>query len=85
MKKTHRTTVGPAMRRALAYIALRPGTTAAKVDRACRTARGGHKWMYATIQRLERAGLVTRTRTGRGIELALAATPAGLAYLAGAP
>lgn len=78
MKKTTRTTVGPSMRRALVV----PGWAAAKVDRACRTARGGHRWMYATIARLERAGLITRTRTGRGIELALEATAAGTLVVA---
>lgn len=54
------TRIGPSMRIALEHIRENPGVHAAQVDRARRTARGGHSWMYATIGRLLRAGLVRR-------------------------
>jgi hypothetical protein len=54
----------------LAYLTAHPGASTADVDRACRTARGGHKWMYALVARMIRAGLVTRgparTESARG-------------------
>lgn len=50
--------IGPSMARALAFIAAHPGTTRAEVDRHCRTAKGGHQWIYAAIARLIRARLV---------------------------
>lgn len=65
--------VGRAMRAALRYVAAHPGCCAAEVDRACRTARGGHQWMYAAIVRCARAGYLTRTRAGRRIELTITA------------
>lgn len=61
--------IGPSMTIALSYIASHTGCCAADVDRACRTARGGHRWMYATVQRLARAGLIVRTRAGNKILL----------------
>lgn len=64
--------IGPSMKVALAYIARNPGCCAADVDRAVRTARNGHKWMYATIIRLEDAGLIVRTPAKGGrIELSI--------------
>jgi|HubBroStandDraft_6_1064221.scaffolds.fasta_scaffold407208_3 hypothetical protein len=50
--------IGPAGKIALAYIASHPGCCAAEVDRAVRTARKGHKWMYNTIARLVKNGYV---------------------------
>lgn len=52
------------MRIALDYIRANPGVCAAQVDRACRTARGGHQWMYRVVHRLIDAGLVYRERDG---------------------
>lgn len=73
--------VGPSMRAALRYLQAHPGETAAQVDRAVRTARGGHRWMYATVQRCERAGLLTREHGTRGAR-PLYLTREGHAYLA---
>lgn len=56
--------IGPSMKVALEYIQLHPGCCAAEVDRAVRTARGGHKWMYDTIKRLVRARLIMRETDG---------------------
>lgn len=56
--------VGPSMRVALQYIEAHPGVCTADVDRAVRTARGGHKWMYATVGRLIKAGLVRSVPDG---------------------
>lgn len=48
---------------AYAFIKANPGCCAADVDRARRTARGGHKWMYNTIERLVKRGArAPRTR-----------------------
>lgn len=72
----------------LSYIARNPGCSTADVDRACRTARGGHKWMYATVDRAARAGLVRsgrsliREESRRGGAAGLVITPAGEAMLA---
>jgi predicted transcriptional regulator len=49
---------------AYAYIASHPGCCTAEVDRAVRTARGGHQWMYATVDRLIKARLVRTERRG---------------------
>jgi hypothetical protein len=55
---------------ALAYLSAHPGASTADMDRACRTARGGHRWMYAVVDRMIRAGLVVRgparTESARG-------------------
>jgi hypothetical protein len=50
---------------ALAYIEAHPGCSILDVDRNVRTARGGHKWMYATVNRLISRGLV-RTEKAQG-------------------
>lgn len=42
----------------LSWLSAHPGATTAELDRACRTARGGHCWMYASVKRMLRAGLV---------------------------
>lgn len=55
--------MGPSMRVAYSYIQKNPGCCAAEVDRAVRTARNGHRYMYATVGRLIKHGLV---RTERG-------------------
>lgn len=52
--------------RAYSYIGANPGCCIADVDRACRTARAGHRWMYASVGRLVKAGLVRRERGERG-------------------
>lgn len=59
------------MRIALDYIIANPGVNTAQVDRARRTARGGHSWMYATVSRLISAGLVKGgpSVSGRGVGL----------------
>lgn len=49
---------------ALEYIKQHPGCCTAEVDRACRTARGGHKWMYETVGRLIARRLVKTERQG---------------------
>jgi predicted transcriptional regulator len=54
---------------ALAYIASHPGCCTAEVDRACRTARGGHKWMYEVVGRLIRRGLVRTVANGARADL----------------
>ncbi len=53
---------------ALAHIRRHPGVNTAELDRACRTARGGHAWMYRTVDRLIKRGLVRTgpARSGRG-------------------
>lgn len=63
--------IGPAMGVALGYIQKHPGCNTAEVDRAVRTAQGGHRWMYATVGRLTQAGLVVRceAQCGRGVGL----------------
>jgi hypothetical protein len=43
----------------LRWIERNPGSSTATIDRYCRTAKGGHKWMYALVGRLQAAGLVT--------------------------
>lgn len=57
----------------LDFLSRNPGANAAEVDRACRTARGGHQWMYALVCRALRAGLIVRvpSRSGRGQGLAV--------------
>lgn len=57
------------MKIALEYIGSHPGCCTAEVDRAVRTARGGHKWMYATVGRLIKACLVTTRRNGARADL----------------
>lgn len=70
----------------LSYIARHPGASAADVDRGARTARGGHRWTYAALDRDVRAGLVTYVSgpvapsRGRGLAL----TEAGARALGGA-
>ena len=66
MKNTNR--LGPAMSIALEYIRENPGVNTAQVDRARRTARGGHACMYATVGRLIQGGFVTTgpSKSGRG-------------------
>lgn len=54
---------------ALEYIEGHPGCCIADVDRAVRTARGGHRWMYFTVKRLIRRGLVRFERAGSRILL----------------
>jgi hypothetical protein len=45
----------------LAYIAANPGCSTADVVRACRrNPEAGHRWIYDSIDRLLRRGLVTR-------------------------
>jgi len=51
------------MRVALDYIKHHPGCSIAEVDRACRTARGGHQWMYLTVKRLVSGGFVKRKQS----------------------
>lgn len=51
---------------ALAYIRENPGVSIAQVDRARRTARGGHAWMYRTVHRLIDRGLVRASPEGAG-------------------
>jgi predicted transcriptional regulator len=63
------TRIGPAMSIALGYIKQNPGCCTAEVDRARRTARGGHKWMYATVGRLIKARLVRTERSGSRVNL----------------
>lgn len=69
MKNSNR--LGPAMSIALAYIRENPGVNTLQVDRARRTARGGHCWMYATVHRLVRNGFVRygKSASGRGVGL----------------
>lgn len=54
----------------LAYLASNPGASTADIDRACRTARGGHHWMYATVSRMHSVKLITygaaRPESARG-------------------
>jgi hypothetical protein len=63
--------IGPSMRVALAYIARNEGCCTAEVDRAVHTARNGHRWMYATVDRLVKAGLLCRLRNGARNDLYL--------------
>lgn len=51
----------------LSYIANNPGCNTAELDRACRTARNGHKWMYAAVKRMVRAGLVSKGPSASGL------------------
>lgn len=75
------TRIGNSMRFALDFIALNPGVNMAEVDRACRTARGGHQWMYATCHRLLRANLVEYCPSASGRGNGLRATEKGLARI----
>lgn len=52
----------------LAYLASNPGACTAEIDRACRTARKGHAYMYALVGRMAKDGQVTfgAARTPRG-------------------
>jgi predicted transcriptional regulator len=61
--------LGPSMTAALDYVYRHPGCCAAEVDRARRTARGGHRWMYATVGRLIKAGMVSTIRNGSRADL----------------
>jgi len=73
--------LGQAGRSALWAIGQEPGICTAEVDRRARTARGGHKWMYATVERLMLNSLVEycpAVALGRGLRL----TPAGEQVLA---
>jgi len=54
---------------ALGYIKLHPGCCTAEVDRACRTARGGHKWMYEVVGRLIARKLVRTEAAGNRANL----------------
>ena len=56
--------IGPSGKVALSYIAEHPGVCVLDVDRAVRTARNGHRWMYATVGRLVAAGAVRREWRG---------------------
>jgi predicted transcriptional regulator len=61
--------IGPAMEIALSYIRRNPGCCAADVDRSCRTAKNGHRWMYETVKRLAKHDLIKRVPKGNRIEL----------------
>lgn len=69
MIMTNTTKIGYAQQTALSYIMQNPGVCTAQVDRARRTARGGHKWMYATVGRLIRRNLVTKVSNGARADL----------------
>lgn len=69
-----------ALRRSvLTYVRLNAWCSIADIDRACRTARGGHAWVYAAVNRMLRAGMLhytdirpeSRKGNARGILLAL--------------
>lgn len=53
-----------ASKTALTYIERHPGVCTAEVNRAARTARGGHRFMYATVDRLIARRLVVVHRRG---------------------
>lgn len=67
--KTRATTIGTSQHAALSFIFSHPGVCTAEVDRACRTARNGHKWMYETVGRLIRRRMVTTVRNGSRADL----------------
>jgi hypothetical protein len=49
------------LRRAvLTHVTTHPGCSTADIDRACRTARGGHRWMYAAVNRMIARGMLRR-------------------------
>jgi hypothetical protein len=77
-----KTRIGPSMRVALDYIAnnSQNNICTADVDRAVRTARAGHRFMYATVDRLIKAGLV-RTEKGPGNKALLRITELGIQNL----
>ncbi len=68
-------------RNVLSWIASHPGHTVAEIDRAVRTARGGHKWMYALVDRLLADGLVNRVPALSGRRTGIALTALGEAAL----
>jgi hypothetical protein len=55
--------IGRAGRTAIAHIRANPGTSILGVDKAVRTARGGHQWMYRTVHRLIKNGAVLATKS----------------------
>lgn len=64
----------------LSVIARRPGINTAELNRAARTARGGHAPMYSLVDRAMRSGLISRcpATSGRGGGLQLTALAAEL-------
>lgn len=77
---TSRIRLGRSQETALDYIMGNPGCCTAEVDRERRTARNGHKWMYATVGRLIRRRLVGTVRNGARADLYI--TGLGVAALA---
>jgi predicted transcriptional regulator len=71
MSKHHGTTKGLQRpgRIAYLYICRNPGCCTAEIDRACRTARGGHRWMYFTVERLIIRRLVRTAPNGTRADL----------------
>lgn len=63
------TPIGRAGTAALTYIQSHPGCSIIDVDNGARTARGGHRWMYATVHRLISRGLVRAEFDGRRYSL----------------
>jgi hypothetical protein len=66
-------------RAVLSYVRANPGCSKADIDRACRTARKGHAWMYAMVDRMLGEGMLVRvavreeSRRGNAQGIAVAA------------
>lgn len=73
--------IGPSQARALRFIASNPGTSILNVDSHVRTARGGHKHMYATVHRLLKRGLVKNVAPKGSQKYALELTMAAGKFL----
>jgi hypothetical protein len=63
--------VTPKQRAVLAFVVANPGVTRLAIDRSCRTAKGGHQWMYAMVKRMVKAGSLAYgpavNKRGRGV------------------
>lgn len=80
MAKKRRHRVGRAGKVAIGYIKANPGSSILQVDAGARTARGGHQWMYKTVHRLIKKGLVKASR-GKGGKYILEISPEADEYV----